>query len=261
MAVYKGGEIASAKPSIQEQCGVKHFGFDLVDLDQNFNAALFFNEYKIADDYSKKHQIPLIIVGGTSFYLKALTGGLSEIEPISNEIKEKALDFVTNDLNSAIKLLNEIDPDWQHFDSYRVTRAFELYFAFNDKPSNILASSKKEPLCTDLPIFEIEVDREILRQRIKLRTRKMFEMGLIDEVGSIAKNYNNEIKYLKAIGPKEILSYLRNEINMTQAEELINIHTSQLAKRQRTFNKTQFGEHYLQEFTVLKDIIKKLSKA
>lgn len=112
-----------------------------------------------------------------------------------------------------------------------------------------------------MPIFEIEVDRELLRERIRLRTKKMFEIGLIDEVDNIAKSYNSEIKYLKAIGPKEILSYLRDEINKTQAEELINIHTSQLAKRQRTFNKTQFGQHYLQEYTVLKDIIQKLSKA
>ena len=134
----------------------------------------------------------------------------------------------------------------------------ELY---NLLPDFYHSNDKNDLLKRFMSIFEIEVDRELLRERIRLRTKKMFEIGLIDEVDNIAKSYNSEIKYLKAIGPKEILSYLRDEINKTQAEELINIHTSQLAKRQRTFNKTQFDEHYLQDCTVLKEIIRKLSKA
>ncbi|MGB5868381.1 MAG: tRNA dimethylallyltransferase, partial [Arcobacteraceae bacterium] len=81
---------------------------------------------------------------------------------------------------------------------------------------------------------------EVLRERIKLRTKIMIEDGIIDEVIALEKEYTRAPNCMSSIGIVETLDYLDSKINKTELENLIAIHTAQLAKRQRTFNKSQF---------------------
>ncbi|HOI83770.1 MAG TPA: tRNA dimethylallyltransferase, partial [Campylobacterales bacterium] len=84
-------------------------------------------------------------------------------------------------------------------------------------------------------------DRDILRERIALRTAKMFELGIVEEAEYLASRYGRDTKPIGSIGLKETLAYIDGDISRQACEELINIHTSQLAKRQSTFNKTQLS--------------------
>jgi len=115
------------------------------------------------------------------------------------------------------------------------------------------------PTITDnLAIYEIEVNREVLRERIKKRTDLMLKQGLIEEVYYLEKKYTREPNCMKSIGIKEVLSYLDGEYGKTEMKEKIVIHTAQLAKRQRTFNRSQFQDKCLLPLQELRDILMKL---
>ena len=99
----------------------------------------------------------------------------------------------------------------------------------------------RQKLPFNIKIFELIKERETLRKDIEIRTERMFESGLIDEVRSLRQNFPHS-QALKAIGIKEIIAFLDGEINKTEAKNAIIKNTMALAKRQRTFNRTQFGE-------------------
>jgi len=107
-------------------------------------------------------------------------------------------------------------------------------------PSLYFAQNKPEPIIENLDIYEIETDVEVLRERIKNRTQMMLKDGIIDEVIGLEKEYTRAPNCMGSIGIVETLQYLDSKINKKELEELISIHTAQLAKRQRTFNKSQF---------------------
>ena len=100
--------------------------------------------------------------------------------------------------------------------------------------------NRQEPIIKEIEIYQIEVDRKILRERIKIRTQKMVEDGLIEEVKYLKEKYGTNPNAINSIGIKETLDYLDEKITKEELTELISIHTSQLAKRQTTFNRTQF---------------------
>ena len=96
------------------------------------------------------------------------------------------------------------------------------------------------PIIKELDIFNIDVDRDILRQRIALRTSKMLETGLIDEVCYLEHKYSRAPHSMSSIGIIEVLEYLDNRVSKEELLTNISTHTAQLAKRQQTFNRTQF---------------------
>jgi tRNA dimethylallyltransferase len=120
---------------------------------------------------------------------------------------------------------------------------------------------KKNPpvaILPQIPIFEIAVDRNTLRERIKIRTQKMFEKGLIDEVAYLEARYKDRrLPALKAIGIKEVLDYFNGIYSKKELFNKIVTNTARLAKRQQTFNKTQFKNKISAPLNELEKIILK----
>ena len=180
----------------------------------------------------------IIIVWGSSFYLKTLLTGISPMPKIDDKIKKEALKY---DWNFLYKIDKEYATKIKPQDSYRVNRAIELFLATNEIPTRYFKANPPKPIINNCQIYEIDISRDILRERIKKRTKKMFEMGLIDEVAYLEAKYKNRsIAVLKAIGVKEVLEYFDGGYNKDELFEKIVINTARLAKRQQTFNKTQF---------------------
>jgi tRNA dimethylallyltransferase len=125
-------------------------------------------------------------------------------------------------------------------DKYRIEKALSIYLQTKQIPSEFFAKNPPKPIVTDIKLFGIDLDKDILRQRISLRTKNMIKDGLIDEIIFLEKNYSRDIPPMNSIGIKETLQYLDGKIDKKQLEEKISIATAQLAKRQRTFNKNQF---------------------
>ncbi|MEA3513619.1 MAG: tRNA (adenosine(37)-N6)-dimethylallyltransferase MiaA [Campylobacterota bacterium] len=243
LSVYKDIDIASAKPTKDERGDIVHFGVDKVLPNETFDVIEFIKEYKIAKKYALENNKNLIIVGGTSFYLKSMIEGLSKVPAISGETKERVKKELQN-LENAYSYLMEKDENFMRTidknDTYRISKALELYIETNTIPSKFFEQNKPEPIIKNIDIYEIDTHVDILRERIKKRTKKMLQNGLIDEVLNLEKKYTREPNCMSSIGIKETLDYIDGKIDKKTLEELISIHTGQLAKRQRTFNKSQF---------------------
>jgi tRNA dimethylallyltransferase len=244
LSIYKQINIASAKPSIEERQNIQHFGVDVIFPNEPFDVTTFIKLYKKAKEQAIKDEKNLIIVGGTSFYLNTLINGISELPKISKETQEKSNELL-KDLSSAHKFLYDIDNKYLKsitiHDRYRIEKMLNLYFQTGMSPTEYFEMNPPKPSITEpLPIYEITVEREILRKRINTRTLKMIKCGLIDEVFYLEKNYTRSPNCMKSIGIKEVLAYLDGNYTKMEMKEKIVTHTAQLAKRQRTFNASQF---------------------
>ena len=258
LAVYKKIDIASAKPTVKERDGIVHFGIDCISPNGFFDVIEFYEEYKKAKQYAQSNGKNLIIVGGTGFYLKALVDGLSKTPVISKDTKEK-LEKELKNLDILYNHLYTLDPIYmksiKSTDRYRIEKSAEIYFETKLLPSVFFKENKPKPLIKSLDIYEIQTDVSILRERIKIRTSNMINEGIIDEVIFLEKEYTRTPNCMNSIGISETLDYLDSKINKNELEMLISTHTAQLAKRQRTFNKSQFKNIKKESLDKMKNLI------
>ncbi len=262
LCVYREINIASAKPTLEERAGVKHFGLDLVSLEQPFCAGDFTREYFRAREFAKSADCPLIITGGSGFYLGAMTKGLSPRVPTLPATLSNAQIW---------EIASAVDPEFcakfSANDTFRLQKWLEIYeFSHRVAPSKWLKENTCEPVISNLKIFEIVWERSVLRERIVARTRSMIEGGLLDEARELFSRFDSNLKPLKSVGLKECGEYLsslrangesaaisdNSNLNYDLSDldlagsplnslfDLIATHTAQLAKRQRTFNRSQF---------------------
>jgi tRNA dimethylallyltransferase len=258
LSIYKEIDIVSAKPSKDELKQIKHFGIDILNPNDYFSVDIFIDLYKEVKSISQKDNKNLIIVGGTSFYLKSLIQGLSTLPNITKKISSDVKKELGN-LNFCYDSLKKIDPLYMHNiaknDSYRIEKALLIYRASNLSPTEWFKQNPPTPIISNLKIYNIDVSRDILRERISKRTHKMVELGLIDEVCYLEQKYTRLPHAMGSIGIVEVLEYLDGKVTKDEMIENISIHTAQLAKRQQTFNKTQFENITHAKLDDLEDII------
>lgn len=245
LSIYKEIDIVSAKPSKEELLEVKHFGIDVLYPDEYFSVDIFIDIYEDVLATCQKENKNLIIVGGTSFYLKSLMQGLSPLPPISDETALH-VKMMLRDLQESYELLKGLDEksmlNIAPNDRYRIEKMLLIYKASGMTPSEWFEKNPPKPVIGKLDIFSIDVSRDILRQRIKQRTNKMLELGLIDEVAFLEQKYTRTPNSMGSIGIVEVLEYLDAKVSKEEMLENIATHTAQLAKRQQTFNRTQFED-------------------
>jgi len=243
LSIYKEIDIVSAKPSKEELSLVKHFGIDEIYPDEYFSVDIFIELYKKVLQECQKEKKNLVIVGGTSFYLKSLIEGLSPLPNITQEVQEKVKEKLKN-LQEYYSFLLSKDKEYMQKitpnDSYRIEKAALIYEASQLTPTEWFKQNPPKPIIKDLAIFNIDVSRDILRKRIEQRTQKMLEMGLIDEMCTLEQKYTRKPNAMGSIGVVEVLDYLDGKVEKEEMLSLISTHTAQLAKRQQTFNRTQF---------------------
>ena len=248
LSIYKEIDIASAKPSLKELSLVKHFGVNLILPNVEFSVGVFIQEYLKLKELCLKEKKNLVIVGGSSFYLRTLVQGLSPIPDFSQETVNKVQELLI-DLKSAYKILHDVDIEYmqgiQESDTYRIRKMLLIYIETGLSPTEYFKKNPPLPTIKEIPIYEIDVKRDYLRERIALRTQKMIEMGLIDEVCALEQKYTRAPNALKAIGIIEVFEYLDGRVSKDEMRELIITHTAQLAKRQQTFNRNQFPQREL----------------
>ena len=226
LCLYKEIDIASAKPNKDELELISHFGVD-------FCVGDFIDEYKKAKLYAQQNNSMLIITGGSGFYLKSMLSGLSpKIEPLKIEISDDEI------WNLAVEIDKEFCAKFSKNDKFRLHKWYQIYTQTNEIPTQWLRLNTGEPIIKNLTIYELVWDKFELIERIKTRTKNMLENGLIDEARYLFGRYDSALKPLNSIGLKEAKDYLDGRINLNELNDLITIHTTQLAKRQRTFNKS-----------------------
>ena len=238
LCVYKEIDIVSAKPTKEERGNIVHFGIDEVYSNEEFDVVKFIELYNKAKEYASNHNNNLIIVGGTGFYLKALIDGLSKGIDLKIKLDISPLE--------AYDFLYSLDKEYmqkiEKNDRYRIEKAYAIYKQSGLIPSEFFEKNPKTPFAKNLKIFEILWDKEELRKRIALRTNQMVKSGLIDEIIYLEKKYTRAPNCMSSIGIIETLEYLDGKLSKQELEDKISLNTAKLAKRQNTFNKSQFTE-------------------
>ena len=265
--LYRDLSILTARPNTENE-KIKHHCYGFLNGDINWSVGKWINEVKkIINDIIERKKVP-IIVGGTGFYFKAITDGLSPIPDIDKSIRlEIESELEKNGLEKLYKKLNIIDVDASERinpnDRQRIMRALEVYEGTKKKISDFWLMDRKKIINQFSINFKIDADRDWIYKNCDLRVDNMFKNGVIEEVEHLLnKNYSATSPIMKAIGVNEIKSFLNNEISIDKASELIKFKTHHYAKRQITWMNNQMiswnsiNTQYSNK--IINEIIKKL---
>ena len=265
--LYRDLSILTARPNTENE-KIKHHCYGFLNGDINWSVGNWINEVKkIINDIIERKKVP-IIVGGTGFYFKAITDGLSPIPDIDKSIRlEIESELEKNGLEKLYKKLNIIDVDASERinpnDKQRIMRALEVYEGTKKKISDFWLMDRKKIINQFSINFKIDADRDWIYKNCDLRVDNMFKNGVIEEVEHLLnKNYSATSPIMKAIGVNEIKSFLNNEISIDRASELIKFKTHHYAKRQITWMNNQMiswnsiNTQYSNK--IINEIIKKL---
>ena len=241
MLVYKGLDIGTAKPTLQERDGIVHHMIDVVQP----TAAFSVSDYEkaalpVLESLLSQGKTP-IICGGTGFYINALLyksqfGNVGANAQIRQKYEDILSRYGTAYLHA---ILQEKDPEsaekLHENDTKRVIRALEIYETTGKKKS--LQADTLTPRF-DFVAVSIEYPRETLYNRIDLRVEQMFDCGLLDEVQTLLKSgVTPDMQSMQGIGYKEVAEGLQNGWSTDEIKELIKKNTRHYAKRQITFFK------------------------
>ncbi|GAA7851951.1 tRNA (adenosine(37)-N6)-dimethylallyltransferase MiaA [Helicobacter pylori] len=261
LSIYKDINIASAKPSLKERKNIKHYALDYLNIDEKNNAQLFKTLLEDAIRVSSKEV--LLIVGGSSFYLKSILEGLSRMPKLSSEEVVK-IEREISTLANPYMFLKSIDPNMAFKihpnDTYRIHKSLEIFYATRTPPSEYFKANPKKPFAHAISLFALSMEKNALHNNIKQRTKNMLHSGLIEEIKALYAKYPKDSQPFKAIGVKESVLFLEKRLTLKELEEAIISNTMKLAKRQNTFNKTQFNNLYAGSVKEVRHAILKHSK-
>lgn len=237
MQIYKKLDIGTAKVDL-DKTDVPHHMVDILEAHEKFSVADFKIKAKeIISDINRRGGLP-ILVGGTGLYINSIVYNLDFTETeadyeyrdeLRKILEEKGSEFLYSKLFNLNKdMAEKIHPN----NGQRIIRALEILKSGNEKENNF----RQENEDYNLIFIGLNMDRERLYERINRRVDKMIELGLVDEVSSLLdEGLDKNSQSLKAIGYKEVISYLDGEIEYSEMIDLIKKNSRHYAKRQLTW--------------------------
>ncbi|MBO3064376.1 tRNA (adenosine(37)-N6)-dimethylallyltransferase MiaA [Staphylococcus shinii] len=253
MQVYKQMDIGTAKITQDEMSGIPHHMIDILEPDENFSAYEFKNRaQRLIKEITARGHVP-IIAGGTGLYIQSLIYNydfedetISEQKSLEIEAKLSELDQLSNEeLHQYLASFDEASAQDIHPNNRkRVRRAIQYYL----KTKKLLSSRKKVQQFTenyDTLLLGIEMSRGILYQRINKRVDIMLERGLVSEVQQLVDNGYETSQSMQAIGYKEIVPVIKQELSLDEATEKLKQHSRNYAKRQMTWFKNKLDVLWL----------------
>jgi tRNA dimethylallyltransferase len=247
MQVYEDLPILTAQPSRQEQQVVPHRLYGILEGREVCSAARWAALALEQVEWCRQHDLKPIIVGGTGLYLLVLLKGLSVVPDVDPEIRR-----VSRDLYEEVggeefyQLFADLDPVMASklipSDKQRLIRAYEVKLSTGVSLLEWQSNPRLES-GLDCEMLVIDRPRDVLHQRAAERFDQMLVDGILDEMDVLLqKGYDEELPVMRAVGVKELSSYIRGDMNMEQARERAVIATRQFIKRQDTFFRNQFPD-------------------
>lgn len=239
--VYRHMDIGAGKPTPEQRKGVSHHLIDIVDPDEEFNAAIFRDRGLKSAEEIRSRRKEVILCGGTGLYIKALTHGLfvgpgkdSEIRKrLEEEAREKGL-------ATLYERLKQVDPETIHsihpHDRHRIVRALEVF----ELTGKQMTHWQREHGFKESPFETLKIgldrQREELYAFINRRCEEMVARGLVEEVrGLVEKGYGLELRSMQSVGYRHMGLYLSGAMSLEEALSLMQRDTRHLAKRQLTW--------------------------
>jgi tRNA dimethylallyltransferase len=241
--VYRGFDVGTAKPSVEERRMVPHHLIDILDPDQDYSAALFRNQADPIIRELQKRETTIFVVGGTGLYLKVLTRGLFRGPAGNSQLRSALYKKAERDgIEVLHRELQRQDPEAARrihpHDRFRIIRALEVY-SLGQKPISLFQREHGfgEAHYRVLKIG-LHCERDELYKRIELRVDRMMEMGWVDEVRALLnQGYGPGLKSMQSLGYKNIAACLYGGVDLKEAILLIKRDTRRYAKRQITWFK------------------------
>ena len=242
--VYRGMDVGTAKPSVDERARVPHHLIDLVDPTERYSAGRFARDATLAiGEIHQRQRIPLL-VGGTMLYFKALTQGLAEL-PGADAGVRAAIDVqaASEGWPALHRKLASVDPATARrldpHDRQRIQRALEIFELSGRPMSELLrdAAQAQHGAARFIRIALIPGERAVLHRRIAERFTAMLDAGLVDELKGLRQRLplTADLPSMRAVGYRQAWQHLEGELDASELRERGIYATRQLAKRQLTW--------------------------
>jgi tRNA dimethylallyltransferase len=240
--VYRGMAIGTAAPSAADGARVPHHLVGFLDPRERYSVARFVRDALAAIDAIHARGRRAIVVGGTGFYVRALTGAVA-LSPVRDEVLRDRLaqEARTHPLEALADWLRALDPAVAQrvppHDAYRVTRALEIALARRERSEPAQEDDGATLRTRGIPFRKllVEIDPETLRARIAARVDAMLAAGLLQE----AERIGPDAVAADAVGYREALAYLGGWSTLAELREHLIRNTRRYAKRQATWFRTE----------------------
>lgn len=255
VAVYRGMDLGSAKPTPAERARLPHHLIDIANPDEPFTAGEYSRRARAAvREISQRGHLP-IVTGGTGLYLRALTEGLFAGPARHEEIRDRLRSSSARHGAAWLhRLLSRLDPSSaariHANDAPKLIRAIEVCLSARKPLSQVLATpeTKNDPL-TGFRLLRIGLNppRAALYERLNARCAAMFSAGLVDETRTLLTHYG-PVKALDSLGYRQALQLIRGEVDLSQAIALAQQGHRNYAKRQLTWFRREPQVHWIESF-------------
>ena len=243
MQIYKYMDIGSAKPTKEEMDGIKHYMLDFVEPNMRYSVADYKKQAEICiEQILEKGKVP-IIVGGTGLYVNSLIYGIEYNEiKLDKEYRDKLEKIAQEEglealYNKAIEIDSTAMEKISCNDKKIILRVLEIYHETGKTKTQQEIESRSKEIKYDYKVFAINMDREILYNRINQRVDTMLEQGLVEEVKKLISKYDELPTAIQGLGYKETIEYIQGKITKEEMVEKIKMETRRYAKRQLTWFK------------------------
>ena len=241
IAVYRGMDIGTAKPTPSDQQRVKHHLIDLVDPTEDYSVARYLKQaHEIVAGLRQQGRVA-IFVGGTPMFLKGVLRGFDPGPPADWEFRDAVeADLRQHGVDALQERLRQVDPVAAHkiapTDTRRMIRALEVARQTGTPISHRQIQFDQQRAADSCNVFSIHWPRPMLRQRINERVEQMFAGGLVDEVSGLLSRHGQLSRTAsQAVGYREIIDAIGDGQDPSQTKDLVATHTRQMAKRQETW--------------------------
>ena len=232
--VYKGMDIGTAKPTIDEMQEIPHYMIDVVEPEYNYSVGLYVKEaQKHITNIISRGKVP-IVVGGTGLYFRVLLENydLPDVKP-DYELRKELSSYSYEELLEMLTKLDEKAANSvEKNDKKKLIRYIEI-IKLAGKPLDLVRGVKEKEF--NVEWVGLNFPREILYDRINKRVDLMIEQGLIDETKKLLQKHGRISNITDTIGYREVLSYLDGELSLDEAKDKLKQNTRNYAKRQLTW--------------------------
>lgn len=241
MALYRGMDVGTAKPTAEQRRDVPHHLIDVIEPHQQYSLAQYLEAAHRCIDEIKARGREVLFVGGTPLYLKGLLRGIFQGPPADWDLRRRLQEQARQQGSESLhRRLTEVDPAAARRlhpnDTRRLIRALEVYEKTGRPISEFqqqFDSGREAEACR---VFVLNWPRRELHDRIDRRVEAMFAAGLVDEVrGLLARPHPLSRTARQAVGYREVIEHLAGEHGLPETIRLVQSHTRQLAKRQGTW--------------------------
>ncbi len=251
MQIYRHMDIGTAKPTPAERAATPHHMIDIVDPDQDFDAAAYAT---MAGDIIRQifdRGRSVFVVGGTGFYIKALIHGLFE-EGLSDAAVRRQLKQQAESEGIAVlaRRLHKIDSTAaariHPNDTYRIIRALEVFAVTGEPLSAFQQRHRFEELRFTPLTIGVSWPRPVLYDRINQRVETMLKQGFVDEVRQLlTRGYGSDLKSMQSLGYRHLAASIRGETSLERAVTTLKRDHRRYAKRQLTWFKADPSVHWV----------------